>query len=55
MMEAKAFLADVFDYDYHNAAHRETAQNILRILDTQDNGHIEYARVKQFFLLPNFI
>ena len=25
MMEAKAFLADVFDYDYHNEAHRDTA------------------------------
>lgn len=55
MMEAKAFLADVFDYDYHNEYHRDTAQDILRILDTEDNGLIKFARVKQFFELPNFI
>ena len=37
-MEAKAFLADVFDYDYHNAAHRDVAKSILSILDTEDTG-----------------
>lgn len=36
-MEAKSFLADVFDYDYHNEVHRETAQKVLRICDVNDN------------------
>ena len=37
-MEAKAFLADVFDYDYHNETHRKVAKQILNILDTEDTG-----------------
>jgi len=52
-MEAKAFLADVFDYDYHNEAHRNVASQILCILDTEDTGkhreeerRIKFARVK---------
>ena len=61
-MEAKAFLADVFDYDYHNDLHRNVATQILTILDTEDTGKdneehrvIQFARVKQFFELENFI
>ena len=55
-MESKAFLADVFDYDYHNEAHRRVANQILNILDTEDTGKhreedrvIKYERVAQFF------
>ena len=58
-MEAKSFLADVFDFDYHNADHRQTANKILRIVETQDNDSqrkiYECKRFVQFFLLPNFI
>ena len=36
-MEAKAFLADVFDFDYHNEVHRTTALKILEIIDVDDN------------------
>ena len=54
-MEAKAFLADVFDYDYHNEVHRDTAQKILRICDVNDNQKYELTRMQYFFTLPNFI
>ena len=55
-MESKAFLADVFDYDYHNETHRNVANQILNILDTEDTGKhreedrvIKFERVAQFF------
>lgn len=38
IMEAKAFLADVFDFDYHNEVHRNTAQKILDILNVDDDN-----------------
>ena len=35
--EAKSFLADVFDLDYHrNEVHRHTAKKILEIIDVED-------------------
>jgi len=53
-MEAKAFLADVFDYDYHNEAHRDNAKSILKII-CGDSESCELSRVQQFFALPNFV
>ncbi len=35
-MEMKAFLADVFDYDYHNQLHRQTAGKIMQIIDVNN-------------------
>ena len=35
-MEAKSFMADVFDFDYHNEVHRNTAKKILEIIDVDD-------------------
>ena len=54
-MEAKSFLSDVFEYDYHNEVHREVATKILDIIDVNNNGKYELQRFKQFFTLPNFI
>jgi hypothetical protein len=55
-MEAKSFLADVFDFDYHNEVHRNTAKKILEITDVDDLGR-DYKKehVQSFFKLPNFI
>lgn len=55
-MEAKAFLADVFDLDYHNEVHRNTAKRILEIVDVEDLGR-DYSKehIQQFFKLSNFI
>ena len=54
-MEAKAFLADVFDYDYNNALHREIANKILHIVETRERDSnravYECERFKQFFTL----
>ena len=36
-MEAKEFLANVFDFDYHNDVHRNTAKKILEIVDVDNN------------------
>ena len=36
-LEAKSFLADVFDYDYHKESHRNIAAKILRIVDVDNN------------------
>jgi len=61
-MEAKSFLADVFDLDYHNEMHRKTANKILHIVGTTEriDDHrnqtvYEKERFKDFFVLPNFI
>mmetsp|Transcript_990 Transcript_990/g.1557 ORF Transcript_990/g.1557 Transcript_990/m.1557 type:complete len:434 (+) Transcript_990:220-1521(+) len=58
-MEAKSFLADVFEFDYHNADHRATANNIMKIVGTEDKESprtvYECKRFTQFFALPNFI
>ena len=35
-MEAKSFLADVFDFDYHNEVHRTTANKVLHIVGTTE-------------------
>ena len=55
-MEAKQFLASVFDFDYHNEVHRNTAKKILEIIDVDDLGR-DYKKehVLSFFKLPNFI
>ena len=34
--EAKSFLADMFDFDYHNEFHRETCTKIIHILNDDD-------------------
>lgn len=66
--EAKNFLADVFDFDYHNEYHRETAKKIIEILNNDErdnpvainernlvpNTRIRLQEIEQFFSLPNF-
>ena len=55
-MEAKSFLADVFDLDYQrNEVHRHTAKKILEIIDVDDSDRYTKEHVQQFFKLPNFI
>ena len=54
-MEAKAFLADVFDFDYHNEVHRNTAKKILEIIDVEDNQLYRLERFLQFFRRTDFI
>ena len=54
-MEAKAFLADVFDFDYHNEVHRNAAKKILEIVDVDDNQLYRLARFQQFFVRNDFI
>lgn len=34
--ESKAFLADIFDFDYNNEYHRDTATKIIEILNDED-------------------
>jgi len=54
-LEAKSFLADVFDYDYRKKSHRSMAAKILQIVDVDNNQLYHLIRFKQFFELPNFI
>ena len=60
-LEAKEFLKDVFDYDYTNQFHRQTASKILDIIGEEKNSHAygqkQYSlqRFQQFFSLPDFI
>lgn len=54
-MEAKEFLANVFDFDYHNEVHRNTAKKILEIVDVDDTQQYTLENMKQFFHLSNFI
>ena len=48
-MEMKAFLSDVFDFDYHNQLHRQTAGKIMQIIDVNNDQRYLEQRIKQFF------
>ena len=42
VMEAKAFLADVFELNYRNEFHRRTAHKIMKICETKDGARTIY-------------